>query len=238
MRNVASIRNTLDQRQLSAIILSASAGRRMLSYGSKSLIKINDKNLIIHQIESIREKFPQIGEIIVVLGYEADRVYRALPEGVKVVENEKFSENNAMRSLSLGLRVCLNNFVMVIHGDIFFDKTALNFLNYSAVVVDGQQKIRDDKVGLTIDQDKNIVHCDYGLEKKWGQIMFLTGKELSLLRKMTKNRERDSLCLFEGINYIVGHGGKIKACEIDPKTTLFEFDSIGDVDIFNQRYYN
>lgn len=232
MRNVAAIKNVLDQRQLSAIILAAGRGRRMNSYGSKSLIKVKDTNLINYQIQTIREKFPQIGEIICVLGYEAEKIYRSLPENVKVVENESFADNNTIRSIGIGLRVCLSNYVLLVHGDVFFDIHSLNFNMDSAINIDKASRMNDDKVGITA-ENGNLVHCGYGLETKWGQVAFLAGKELSLLRKMSNDRNKDNLCTFEALNYITNNGGNIKCVELNPKAQLFEFNSILDVEIFN-----
>lgn len=133
----------------------------------------------------------------------------------------------------MGLRICLSSNILVVHGDILFDKSCLDFSTYSAITVDNHKRIRDTKVGLTKDGDKNLIALDYGLQNKWSQIAFFTGKELELLRKTIKERNKDSLCTFEIINHIVNKGGKFRCIDLDAKSTIKEFDSISEINNFN-----
>jgi len=206
----------------------------MKSYGNKSLIKVDGETLLLKQIRTIRDKFPQIAEIVVVAGYETDKVVRTLSqtqENIKIVENELYLENNAMRSLSMGLRVCLTNNIIVIHGDILFDKNSLDFSTFSTIPLDNHKRILDDKVGSTVDNDKNVIALDYGLPSMWAQIAFLTGKELSLVRKICVHREWDNFTTHEILNKAISQGGKIKTFELKKEAILKELNAASDIEL-------
>ena len=66
----------------SIIIPAAGMGRRMRSYGPKSLIKITtQKTIIQNQLEIIKDNFVN-HEIILVCGFEAEKLMRNTPEDI------------------------------------------------------------------------------------------------------------------------------------------------------------
>lgn len=232
-----SIRNTSAARQnfatmsdLTAVILCAGKGRRTSSIGSKSMVKINDTNLINYQITTLREKFPNIFDIIVVLGFDADRIFRVLPPDVRVVENENFETTNISRSVAMGLKASRSENIFMIYGDILFDREVFsNFTQNSCVAIDTFGRIDESKIGVTIENDR-VVNLAYGLENGlWAQLGFFRGKEVDLLRKITYNRENDPLCGFEILNKVLHKGGKIEAIPIEQRCTLKEFNCIKDM---------
>ena len=58
-KHIKSIRQNIDETLVHVIIPSAGIGRRMKSYGCKSLLNIKDRKLIDIQIENIRNVFPE-----------------------------------------------------------------------------------------------------------------------------------------------------------------------------------
>jgi hypothetical protein len=232
-----SIRNTAPAKQslattkdLTAIILCAGKGRRTSSIGSKSLVRINETNLINHQINALRSKFPNIFDIIVVLGFEADKIFRALPPGVRAVENENFETTNISRSIAMGLRASSSENIFLIYGDVLFDAEAFsNFTQNSCVGIDSFGRIDESKIGVTIENHR-VAHFAYGLdEQKWSQLSFMRGKELDLLRKITYNRDSDPLCGYEILNKVLQKGGKIEAIPLEQRCVLKEFNSIKEM---------
>ena len=80
-KNTTNIRGKKSQRY-SIIIPSAGMGKRMRSYGPKSLIKIApDKNIVENQIEIINNNFTN-HEIILVCGFEADKLMNNTPKNI------------------------------------------------------------------------------------------------------------------------------------------------------------
>lgn len=242
-RNTAPIKlNFGTTKDLTAILLCAGKGRRTASIGSKSLIKIGDTNLINHQIATLKNKFPNIFDIIVVVGFEADKIIRTLSNDIRVVENENFENTHISRSISLGLRAAKSENVFIINGDILFDQAVFNnFTQNSCAGLDEFGRIDDTKVG-TIVENYRVVNFAYGLDgAKWAQINFVRGKELDLLRKITYNRESDFLSYLEVLNKVLNRGGKIDAAPIEKNCLIKEFNSIKDIEEFNKNkdeYFN
>ena len=66
----------------------------------------------------------------------------------------------------------------------------------------------DKEVGVTLDKN-HVSILSYGLDKKWCQMCYLTGKELRLLKSLfLKSKDKDKKMLsFELINRIIELGG-------------------------------
>ena len=99
-KNTTNIRGKKSQKY-SIIIPSAGMGKRMRSYGPKSLIKITpEKNIVENQIEIINDNFTN-HEIILVCGFEADKLMNNTPKNLIKIENENnqlsFSECNVIK---------------------------------------------------------------------------------------------------------------------------------------------
>ena len=86
-KHIKSIRQDPNETLVHVIIPSAGIGRRMKSYGCKSLLNIRDKKLIDIQVENIRNVFPT-NEIILVTGFDSDRLINNSPTDIIKIENE------------------------------------------------------------------------------------------------------------------------------------------------------
>jgi len=115
--------------------------------------------------------------------------------------------------LSLGLRAATSDNVLVVYGDLVFNRdTLLNAeFNQSTVLIDDSQMFSKDAVGCTINADNNVEQFLYDLPNKWAQIAYLQGKELSLLKQAAWNRDKDRLFGFEILNEVVLKHGVIKS---------------------------
>lgn len=217
-------------RDISIIIPAAGMGRRMNSYGPKSLIELpGGQNVISRQLGLIREAYPK-AEIIVVLGFGCDRILRYLPPDVKVVENEKYADTNVARSIAMGLRVASHKHVLIIYGDLVFNAETIAGLVgvKSAGVIDRSGQLSVDEVGVMV-CDGKITNFEYELPDKWAQILFLTGLELELFRKFSSSRERRKWFGYEILNRIIDHGGSFKA--VEPKEMrIAEIDFSRDIE--------
>ena len=85
-KHIKSIRQDPNETLVHVIIPSAGIGRRMKSYGCKSLLNIRDKKLIDIQVENIRNVFPT-NEIILVTGFDSDRLINNSPTDIIKIEN-------------------------------------------------------------------------------------------------------------------------------------------------------
>ena len=209
MRNITTTTKKTKSNSLSIIIPAAGVGKRMRSNGPKSFISINGKYLIDRQLELLKQVYPH-AEIIVVGGYEAKRLMDYLPTHILKVENEKFEETNVVRSIGMGLRVARSENVLVIYGDLVFNKVALPInLTESTLVLDKINNLmREDEVGCTSSNKVEILM--YELAQKWAQIMFLTGKELKMFKNLSWSPDKYNLFGFEIINEIILKKGEFK----------------------------
>lgn len=195
----------------------------------KSLIELNHQTVINRQITLLGRTYPE-AEIIVVAGYEADKLIRELPAAVKVIENERYEETNVVRSIGMALRIVpQDNDVLIVYGDLVFNTNTVKSLtqNGTAAVVDRKRQMDNDEVGVTI-VDGKITQLTYGLQDKWAQIIFLEGKELALFKNVAWASASRKWYGFEAINRVIYHGGRIKA--IEPKRMrIVEIDSPSSV---------
>lgn len=228
-RFVKKVFPQIDEKNLTAIILAASPARRMTTIGNRSLIKVNNTNLINYQIDSVKAKFKEIADIICVLGYEAERVYKTLPKGVRSVENERYADTNNVRSLSLALKACITTNILIIYGDLYFEKEVFDKFthNKSHLVFDTAEQIEKSKVGGITDNGI-ITNLSFGLPQKWAQVALLATPEFDLLNKFVHEKANERLCIFEIFNLMIERGGQF--CPTECNYFLKEISCVKDIE--------
>ena len=110
---------------MKGIILAAGRGLRLngtTGNTPKCLLEIGAHTLLERQIQALRAC--AIEEIIVVTGYEAERVRQACDSRIRFVENVDFDRTNSLYSLWLTRDYLLDGFV-VINSDVLFDAQLL-----------------------------------------------------------------------------------------------------------------
>lgn len=218
-----------DQDGISVAILSAGVGSKIRSYEPRSLLKIQNKNLIYHQIDTIKNFFNK-PEIITVVGCHANKIIKKTRTKTHIVENQLYNETNSSESLRLAFNNAYNKNFMFIHGDILFNNRCLD-VDYSKsfIIVDSNKMIKDHEVGITSVNDKLSI-MSYGLPKKWAQIAFFTGQEYKILTNIFnkfEKKEKKKLS-FEIINEIIERGG-ILHCYEPHGMQIKEIDRIKDI---------
>lgn len=228
--NIKKINKTKGKKfDISIAILSAGCGKKIKSYEPRSLLKINGDSLINHQIKTLNKIFDS-PEIITVVGCHANKVIKKINKKTRIVENQLYSENNSSESMRLALNNTLNENFMFLHGDLFFNENCLKVdYSNSFIVVDNNNNIREDEVGVTTSNEKVSI-LSYGLATKWAQIAYFTKKEYSILKSLfIKYDEKDKKKLsFEIINSVIEMGGSFNCYE--PKNMkITEIDRIRDI---------
>jgi choline kinase len=213
------------------IIPAAGMGRRMKSYGPKALISVRENLTIIdNQLKIIKQIFAK-SRIILVCGFQCDKLMSSTPNDIIKLENEKYEESNVIRSIGIGLRASLSNKVIIIYGDLVFNKQALNnsFDTESTLIIDSSDSMPYESIGCIVNDQNNIEHTFYDIPNKWGQILYLTNKELDLMKKVSWNRDNKQMFGFEAINEIIKHGGKFRA--VSPKNAkIIDVDTSKDIE--------
>jgi NDP-sugar pyrophosphorylase family protein len=215
---------------ISVAILAAGSGNKIRSYEPRSLLKLRDKRLIDHQLDTVSNFFEK-SEIITVVGCHANKVIKRVKPKSRIVENQLHSETNSSESMRLAFNNAFYENFMFVHGDIYFNEAALQ-VDYSKsfVITDSSKMIKDNEIGVTqINQELSIM--SYGLPVKWAQIAFFTGQEYKILNSIFskfEGQEKKKLS-FEIINQVISRGGKFQCYEPN-QMKLKEIDRIKDIE--------
>lgn len=213
VRNVSVISKPDNSKKYTIIIPAAGEGTRMITYGVKPLIQINNKTIIQRQLNAIDEVFVHY-EVILVGGFQANRLFKNTPEDIIKVENPDFKNTNVLYSIGLALQETTSNRVVIIYGDLVFNKRTIMgpFDNESTLILDRAGYMGENEVGCTA-LDSEAVHICYGLPKKWAQVCYLTGTELDMFRNFATDKQNRKLYGFECLNYIMSSGGTLRTYE-------------------------
>ena len=210
---IKKIHEELEDILVHVIIPSAGIGRRMKSYGCKSLLNIKDKRLIDIQLTYIKNRFPE-NEIILITGFDSERLMNHSPNDIIKIENEKYYENNVVRSIGMGLRATKeNDRVLIVFGDILLNEKALSLIDHNQSSIIISNDMSDNEVGCNINHKGNLEYMMFDLPNKWGHIIYLTSKELDLFKKITWGKNKEKKFCFEIINEVINHGGKFQCIQ-------------------------
>lgn len=208
------------------IILAAGIGKRMNAYGPKSTIKISKNQTVIERQIKLIKKYFDVNNIVVVVGFQKSKVLKLI--NVKFVENKKYKTTNTSASVNIAFKNKEYSKVLIIYGDIVFtNEIFLNMPDESWVAVDNDNNQRSEEVGINI-IDNHAIHFSYGINPKWGHIVMLTGKELSLYKYMIENIYAQKKFCFEIFNQIIDSGGKFKI-HTNKKWKIVEIDTSKDI---------
>ena len=217
------------QSRISVAILAAGLGKKIKSYEPRSLIKIDKKCLLQHQLDVINKYFDH-PEIITVVGCHSNKIIKKLRGQTKFVENQLYDKTNSSESLRLAFNNIDCTSFMFFHGDILFNLDTLK-LDYSKsfVLKDTNNQLKETEIGLT-EVNNNLSIMSYGLNERWAQCAYFTGKEFNILKTIfNKFEEKDKKKLsFEIINEVMAMGGKF-TCHSPSKMDILEIDRIKDV---------
>ena len=209
------------------IIPAAGLGRRMKSYGPKSLITIKKNLRIIDNQLELFKKYLPTANIILVTGFGSDAVMNSTPLNIIKIENENYDTTNVIRSIGMGLRAVTRD-VLIVYGDLIFNKECLDLdFNHSSLMV-GEHLMKPNEIGCVINKKMHLENMMYDLPCKWGQMVFLKGAELKMLKKISWNKENYNMFGFEAINKILHEGGKFK-CVLNNKARCIDIDSSKDL---------
>lgn len=223
------IKNIDQPPEIDVVIPAAGMGRRMKSYGPKSLINIKGAETVIgNQVKIIKKIIPS-ANIILVCGFQAIQLMNATPSDIVKVENEKYEETNVIRSVGMGLRASKRD-VLIVYGDLVFNEFALQAmnLNRSSVLV-GEDIMDPSEIGCTYSPKQELEHMMYDLPVKWGQMVFLKSRELEIFKEICWNPNNYNMFGFEAINKVVASGGTFKICE-HKKAKVIDIDTSKDIE--------
>ena len=220
-----------------AIILAAGRGSRMGSLTDnkpKCMVKINKQSVIQRTIEVL--KYKNINNIIVITGYNSDKLRRqlnAIDKNIKIIENKIWNKTNSIFSMFLALRYLKNS--IVIDSDIYINNVdcILNEVEHS-----GYSALKDSKPDewqLTLDKDASFiekVQFDGNYERALPiiDISYWLEKDANIIAEHIQNivkygKQEDAQKFWDEIPLIdFIHQLRLKRYDIE-KTDAMEFDT-------------
>jgi len=234
-KSVTSIKKSKIKNNISVVILSAGIGARIKSSEPRSLLKIGNQYLIDHQISVINNTFNN-PEIIGVFGVGIDKIIKRVKDKIRIIENQLYESTNNSESLRLAINNTMMESVLFFHGDLYFNKNTFDNVNFnkSFILVDNEKHFGEFEVGVTT-HDKRVTIFSYGLDTKWCQIAFITGKELKIIKNIySKYKPEDKKMLsFEVLNKVIESGGSFEFYQ-HGNTPIIEIDCIKD--LYNENF--
>ena len=112
---------------MKAIILAAGKGTRLngVDLKPKCLFEVGGETLLARQIAALREL--HVNDIVIVLGFEAERIRRLYEHTASFVINSRFEETSSLYSLWLAREHLIDGFV-VLNCDVLFHPQLLERL--------------------------------------------------------------------------------------------------------------
>lgn len=215
---------------LTIIIPAAGIGKRMKSVGNKSLLTLsNGKSIVQHQIDTINSIY-QHCDFFVVVGFQAERVRAELKNKIRFIHNPIYEGTNTAFSIGLALQANLNSGVLIVNGDIVFNSSVIENITSggSKIIIDANKTMKEDSVGVICD-NKHVLNLSYGIDKKWCEIFYLTGKELELMNKVTLSAESSKWLAHECVNKVIDMGGEFEFSESE-NYVIREVDTLIDLE--------
>lgn len=203
---------------LTVLIPGAGSSDRLNLEEPKSLISIKNETLLNYQVRVLNDLF-QNADFIFVGGFGLDKIMKIVPKNVRVIENENYTCHNTARSIDLGLKATITDSVLIVFGDLYFTPDIFKNLHTdtSSVIFTGTP-IKKSEIGI-ISENGLVTNMSFKLKTQWAQIVYLTGKELKLLRKIAYNHKNNKMFGFELINKVIDMGGQFKAVETESQFT-------------------
>ncbi len=218
------------------VIPAAGVGRRMKSYGPKPLLQINRETVLKRQIRIVKTVIAN-PKFTIVCGFECDKVMDSCPDYVIRLENENYDKTNIARSLSIALRSINSRRVLIINGDLAFDKLAISNLDFNSSCISASEDLdKESEVGCIVDGEGNLTNMMYDLPLKWNQITYLQDAALEEFKKQCFNRKHSKLFSFEIMNKVISKGHKIK-CIVNEQCKVIDIDTSKDL-IKANKYYD
>lgn len=215
-----------NRTDICTVLLSASSLKTDVAPKAKTLLKFIDTSILEYQVNTLKAFMPEI-QIVVVVGFDEENVLEEIDRlGVFGIINESFDKTNTSRSLSLALRAYNPNHLLMIHGDILFTHQTLSKFSFHKSETISSNKMKSRKVGIAY-QDAIATNFDFSFPEKWGQIAYITDKELQILKSLVHNRENDRCSMFQILNKLIDRQGNITV--IKDESPLFEVDVYRDI---------
>lgn len=199
---------------MNLIILGDKFQKRMKSKGCVGLLKTNNKPIIQHQYEIIKQSFPNISSIIYIYGFEGKKFASFLEKNptlsseIITIYNKHYDFYNNVYSLSLAEKYLSTDFIVMFGDNILHKKSFANFKTSSGsqIFIDPKQ---NNKLGCIIHKNK-IENIAYDLDNYLSEIYYISKDHASVTRDLLKDSSLYNCFIFEIVNKLIDMNHQIK----------------------------
>jgi choline kinase len=174
---------------MKVIILAAGLGKRFRKLGSPKPLTLLSCGLSIleYQVRALTRFIP-IDDIIVVVGYQKERIIECFPD-LTYVYNPHYANTNTAKSLAHALRKVHSEDLLWLNGDVIFRPKILSILltdqRGSGMIVN-TASVGDEEVKYRASPQGNILAISKVLENPQGEVLGVNrfvAKDLPILKK-------------------------------------------------------
>jgi|GEM_PF-625751 choline kinase len=193
---------------VSILLLAENHGYRMKSYGPISLVVVDGKALIEHQIEAISSTFLNF-EIIVCSGFETSKIYNFIKKRfgrsvkIRIVENQIYFHSNCCESIRLSMNNVMTDNLIICGGGVLLTPQYLKSIDLKkpSMLYQDPQPNSEFDVGV-IENGGKLENLSLAVDEKcWTELTYLTGHNLiQSFYNLISNPEYKNKFLFEAIN--------------------------------------
>ncbi len=123
-----------------------------------------------------------------------------------------YETTGQVEELRLALNATTTEHVLIINGDCMFNRASLSGISLGTTSLLVDTALSGNRVGVNTSEGYAQILA-YGIQPEWGEILYVSGNDLKVLRKLCKNRDYSRLCLYEIVNKLIEKRGPIIALE-------------------------
>jgi choline kinase len=220
-----------NKNPVSVVILSTLPDSGIKSLGSKSLLSFKNQYLIEYQINTIRSALKNIDhEIIIMCGFDGNRVYKTLSPLTKKLNIKLIKENydpnlnfggSFLRSLE---HIRYDQVLSINYGNLFKKNVIQSLINnkITTIGITKNHPFNDNiKLGCHI-QDNNVINIFYNLgNNKYLDINFWSNDIIAYIKKYISFEDHKNKFIFEIINLLNSCNHKLIFSDINTKDCIF-----------------
>lgn len=222
-KNIDCIHNIKEKKndKTTFIILCAKKSQHR-GQGNVSLKNVDTNRMLIDvQIDTIKKNYKN-GEIILVSGFEHDRLIEHILKkdykNIRVLENKTYKTSDILEGWRMALNISLNNDVYLIHGDRYFDDSCIISPKVTHIIVHKKDK-RNYDLGVLHEEEK-FINISYGLPDVWSEIFFISKRDVKKTKRIINEHKKRKIYTLESFINQLSEEVKIHVIEKKPQSVI------------------
>jgi choline kinase len=215
-RCIHKIKNECDSQTTFIILCARKSNRR--GYKNIPLTLLNEKETLIErQIKIISDNY-QNSEIIIVSGFEHDKVVNYLSAldypNVRVAENKNYKSSDIFDGWRFALNIALNQDTYIIHGDRLFKESYIKDRTRTTHTFVHDVDKNNYYLGLLY-SNGYFINMSYGLPNVWSEVFFISKSDFTTAKNIANEYKKRKIYTIEGFINALSKNVKISVLEKD-----------------------